>query len=137
MFTVRAVIGVPGAGLLLPVAVLDTVTQEPTVTSASVPLTVLENVVEAVKFTVTWPLLGFCTSRLVAETEAAVPNAPGGVCGPAARDVGGAAVFVLAAGVEPPPQAIRPTARAPAISARPDRTPTWRDRRRVDAELDC
>jgi hypothetical protein len=137
MLTVRAVIGVPGAGLLLPVAVLDTVTHEPAVTSARVPLTVLEKVVDAVKFTVTWPLVGFCTSRLVALTAAAVPNVPGGVCGPLAREVGGAAVFVFATGVEPPPQAIRPTARAPAISARPDRAPTWRYRRRADVELDC
>jgi hypothetical protein len=132
MVTVRAVIGVPGAGLLLPVAVLATVTQEPLVTSARVPLTVSENVVAELKFTVTWPVLGFCTSRLVALTAAAVPNAPGGVCGPDARDVGGAAVFELAAGVVEPPQAIRPTASAPAISARPDRAPTWRYRRRVE-----
>jgi hypothetical protein len=130
--TVRAVIGVPAAGLVVPVAVLDTVTQEPVVTSAKVPLTVSENVVEELKFTVTWPVLGFCTSRLVAVIEAAVPNAPGGVCGPPAPDVGGAAVFELAAGVVEPPQAIRPTASAPAISARPDRAPTWRYRPRVE-----
>jgi hypothetical protein len=138
MFTAVAVIGVPAAGLVLPVDALDAVTQEPTVTSARVALTVSENTVDELKFTVTWPVLGFCTSRLVALTAAAVPNAPGGVCGPAADEVGGAAVFVFAAGVvAPPPQAIRPTARAPAISARPDRAPTWRYRRRVDAELVC
>jgi hypothetical protein len=137
MLTVRAVIGVPAVGLLVPVAVLDTVTHDPTVTSARVPLTVSENVVDELKFTVTWPLVGFCTSTLVALTAAAVPNVPGGACGPDGREVGGVDVFVLAAGVEPPPQAIRPTARAPAISARPDRTPAWRYRRRVETELDC
>jgi hypothetical protein len=137
MVTVRAVIGVPGAGLLLPVAVLDTVTQEPAVTSARVPLTVLENVVEELKFTVTWPVLGFCTSRLDAFTAAAVPNAPGGVCGPAGREVGGVDVLGLEDGADEPPQAIRPTARAPAISARPDRAPTWRYRPRAEGRLDC
>jgi len=137
MVTVRAVNGEPATGAADPVAAaLVTVTQEPTVTSARVPVTVLENVVDELKFTVTCPVLGFWTSRLVALTAAAVPNAPGGAAGAAELELDGAEVE-LAEGVEVPPQATRPTARAAAISARPDRAPTWRRRRRVDAELVC
>ena len=62
----------------------------------------LVNAVDEVNLTVTWPVCWFCTSRLVAETAAAVPNAPGGVPVPtpalgraAACVVGGAAVGVL------------------------------------------
>ena len=55
-----------------PVAVM----QSPTVTELTVSVTLFENVVVDVQFTVVWPLLGFWTSMLDALSAAMLPVAP-------------------------------------------------------------
>jgi len=117
-WAVRAVTGT--AGLAVLVLVLVTVTQEPTVTLARVAGTVRVNLVVALKLTVTWPSVGFCTCALLALTAATVPEVPAGACptpdtlvAPAGLLDGLALAEVLAE--PPPPQAVRaasnPTAR--------------------------
>jgi hypothetical protein len=59
-------------------AVPVAVTQSPTVTALTDSVTLLENVVDDVQFTVVWPLLGFCTSMLDAFRAATLPKAPVG-----------------------------------------------------------
>lgn len=56
----------------VPVAVM----QSPTFTALTDSVTLLENVVDDVQFTVVWPLLGFCTSMLDAFSAATLPVAP-------------------------------------------------------------
>src|SRR5437660_4305260 len=132
MFTVLAVIGEPGAGVLDPAAAaLVTLTHEPTATLDSAALTELVNVVEELKFTVTWPLVGFCTSMLFPLIAAAVPNVPGADAGPDGELACGVVVLEPADGVLDPPQAPSATASAPPISARPGRA------QRCDAERGC
>ena len=57
-------------------AVPVAVTQSPTLTALTDSVTLLENVVDDVQFTVVWPLLGFCTSMLDAFSAATLPVAP-------------------------------------------------------------
>jgi hypothetical protein len=131
---IATVLAVRLAGWLPPDFAVTT-THEPTVTSASVPLVVFVNVVLDVKFTVVWPLV-FCTSRLDADTAAAVPNAPGGGWLPW---LGAAARVVLAGGADdggvelPPHAAMTVMATVPATSARPGST-RRRARRSVVAD---
>jgi hypothetical protein len=65
------------------------VTQEPTVTELTASLTVLENCVVEVQFTVVWPEFGFWTSMLEPAIAATLPKAPigalAGVAAPAAE----------------------------------------------------
>jgi hypothetical protein len=111
MMTDRAVKGCPGAAVVPwpPFAATHT----PDAKSAALPDTVCLNVVVGVKFTVTWPLVGFCTSIDEADTAATVPTAPGrspgGVLLDGVRVVGGVDAEL------PPPHA----AAARASAAKP------------------
>jgi len=130
--TDRAVRAVTGTEEGLAVLVLVTVTQEPTVKLARVAGTVRVNLVVALKLTVTWPSVGFCTCALLALTAATVPEVPAGTCpvaGPPAAPAGlldGLALAEVLA-EPPPPQAVsaasNPTAttgtsRAPRVQVR-------------------
>jgi hypothetical protein len=87
------------------------VTQSPTVTELTVSVTLLENVVVVVQFTVVWPLLGFCTSMLDPLSAATLPVAPMG-----AAEVVAAPAEALDPSI---PAARRAAAPVPRVRAQP------------------
>jgi hypothetical protein len=110
-----------------------TVTQLPTVRSADFADTVSVIAVEAVKVTVTCPLVGFCTSMLDPDTAAAVPTTPG----KAAWLLADAELLLATEGVAvapAPPQAVAASATIPR-PAREGIQRRRRDRRRADGRL--
>jgi hypothetical protein len=75
--------------------------------------TVWVNVVLGLMLTVTWPVVGFCTSSVEPDTAAAVPKAPGGGVLPGAVVVGLWFEAGLVDAVLAPPQAAAASASTP------------------------
>jgi hypothetical protein len=93
-----------------------TVAQLPTVRSRDAAGTVSLIAVDFVKVTVTCPEVGFCTSRLEADTAAAVPTTPGKATWPLA----GGGLLLATTGVAAVPELPQAVA-ASATSPRPTR----------------
>jgi hypothetical protein len=85
-------------------AVPVAVTQSPTVIALTASVTVLENCVDEVQLTVVWPLLGFCTSMLVALSAATDPKAPVGALVDVAAPAVDATVPAARSAVAPVPR---------------------------------
>jgi hypothetical protein len=81
--------------------------------SEAVAGTVWVNAVLGLMFTVTWPVVGFCTSSVDPDTAAAVPKAPGGGELPGAVVVGLWFEEGLVDAVLEPPQAAAASASTP------------------------
>ncbi len=112
MATVRAVKGCPGV-VVAPGPALAA-TQTPVTRSATVAGTVWVIVVLGLMFTVTWPVVGFCTSSDEPDTAAAVPKAPGGGVLPGAVVVALWFEAGLVDAVLAPPQAAAASASTPS-----------------------
>jgi hypothetical protein len=79
-------------------------TQSPTAMVLTASVTVLENDVVEVQFTVVWPLLAFCTSMLEALRAATLPEAPLGRADVVALSAGAAMAPRVTSTVAPPPR---------------------------------
>ena len=93
-------------------------TQAPATRSAAVASTVWVNVVLGLMLTVTWPVVGFCTSSVEPDTAAAVPKAPCAGELPGAVVVGLWLEEGLVDAVLEPPQAAAASASTPRPTKR-------------------